>query len=136
MTPQELGAFRLQGQVMADAYTAAHGGPAPAAAAPAVAPVPAPRPGAAAPAAAPGALEGAAVEVVDTWVALEDGGPCRKGDVVARDPAALLAGHMVMSHGRKGDLARSWHLGDDQESQAFRGLRIPSGRFETPSHPV
>ncbi|CAK9009883.1 Ankyrin-1 [Durusdinium trenchii] len=103
LTPQELGTFRMQGQVLANAHMAAAGihVPPAAAAAPVAAPAPAaPLPGAlgavaaapAAPVGVAGAAVGAVVERVDTWIALEEAGPYKKGDVVARDPTALPAG--------------------------------------------
>ena len=103
LTPQELGAFRMQGQVLANAHMHAAGIHVPPVAAPVPAAAPAPvvpLPGAlGAAAAAPAAPAGAAaapvaavVERVDTWVALEEAGPYKKGDVVAREPTALPAG--------------------------------------------
>lgn len=102
LTPQELGAYRVQGQVLADAQLQARGGaPLPAGAAAAAAPpggvagVPgAPgAPGAAVPVAAAGP---AAQEPVDIWIALEDAGPYKRGDLVARDPQPLPAGALII----------------------------------------
>ena len=102
LTPAQLGAFQLQGQVMANA----HLGQVPAAPAAPAAVAPAPRAGhlAGAPAAAAGAPApvAAAGEPVDTWVALEDGGGFKKGDVICRDPTALPVGHVTL--GEKGVL--------------------------------
>ena len=101
LTPQELGAFRVQGQVLADAHRAAHGAPAVVPGVAVAAPAPVVRPGAA-PAAPPGgaaigagAMGAAVVEAVDTRVVLEDGGPHKKGDIVARDPAVLPPASLV-----------------------------------------
>lgn len=88
LTPAQLGAFRIQGEALAVAEKARRGI--------ALAPVPpAPPPAAAGPPVVP-------VPVVpvhgptNTWVALEDGGHLRKGDVIAVDPNPLPAGHMIL----------------------------------------
>eukprot|EP00438_Fugacium_kawagutii_P025394 Skav207382 [mRNA] locus=scaffold2496:250834:268725:+ [translate_table: standard] len=100
LTPAELGAFRVQGEVMAAAAVAAAGGAPLPAAAPAGG-LPAAVPAAAVP--PPGVLgagpvpaaAAAAGAVVDTWVALESLGRYKKGDMVVRDPNPLPAGHQV-----------------------------------------
>ena len=88
LTPAQLGAFRIQGEALAVAERARRGI--------AVAPGPlVPPPAAAGPPVVPGPAA-PVVGAIDTWVALEDGGHYRKGDVIAVDPNPLPAGHMIL----------------------------------------
>jgi len=80
LTPGQLGQFMVQGRIYALSLGAVV---APAAAAAAVVP----------PAAAPVAPLAA---VNDRWVAMEDGGGYRRGDVIAIDPGPLPAGNSVL----------------------------------------
>lgn len=91
MTPAEFGAFRLQGE----ALVGVAGGVAlaPAARGGAVAPA---VPIGPAPVVAAGAAAPPAAGVPDTWVAVEDGGNFKRGDIVISDPNPLPAGHVML----------------------------------------
>lgn len=90
MTPAALANFKLQGRVQGDAIRALAGLP-PANAGPAAVPpaqampaVPAPAPGGGA--------------VADTWIAMEDVGQYKRGDIVIQDPNPLPAGSMSLGN--------------------------------------
>lgn len=96
LTPADLGMYRQQGIVMAEAQLRAAGLPLPGGGPAAVAPAPA-----APPANRPGQLGGGQVAqngggVADTWIALEDGGAYKRGDIVAQDPNPLPAGCLTL----------------------------------------
>ena len=98
--PNRLAHYYVQGRALADAARVARGlhhVPAPPAVAPAIAPPPpAPVPGVlggAPPGAPPAAV--AAPVLATTWIALEDKGRIKRGDVLAVDPTPLPPGHLV-----------------------------------------
>ena len=134
LTPAELGAFRVQGEVIAQAQLRALGlpphGPVGAAAAVAAAPVavaPAPHPGhlgAAGVAAAP-AAGAVGVEPVDTWVALEDGGQYKRGDVISRGPNPVPVGSQVI-----GERGVTPIAGGSILMKKVKGSEVPSYRME------
>lgn len=92
MDPGLLGNYMMQGRVQGDAIRALAGLP-PARPGP---------PGLAAPAAAapvaPAIAGGAPGVVEDTWVAMEDGGNYKMGDIVVKDPTPLPAGSLSLGN--------------------------------------
>ena len=81
LTAIEIGQFMVQGQVMAQGIVGVAAPP------PVVPPPPAP---------APAVAPGAAPVAPDSWVAMEQVGPFKRGDVVVTDPNPLPPGHVIL----------------------------------------
>ena len=67
------------------------------------------------------------MEPVDTWVALEDGGQYKRGDVISRDPNPVPVGSQVI--GERGVTPIAGGSFFDEESKEFRSTLLQNGGF-------